>query len=247
MYFPDSSKLLSRQIDLSWNTISLYRLLLRRLANTGAIEMIEYMQQIPELILEDPTLGYVPTESKEKIKEFVDLFIGQYMGTSPKKGESYLWTPNHLQDAKGELAPRSFLKCYSFAAQTMLKSGNEKLLAQLEKTYLLTPSSIQGAVQEVSQDRVEELKEDFPWLSELKEVLTGETLLMSETDFKVRLKQLIDRANPEMLPANTVEGMERILQELGIVSKSSDGRINMPEIYLHGFGLKRKGGLRRSM
>ena len=59
-------------------------------------------------------------------------------------------------------------------------------------TALLTASSIQGAVQEVSADRVAELKEDFPWLENLKAVLEGETLLMSGADFRKKMKRLLD-------------------------------------------------------
>lgn len=90
------------------------------------------------------------------------------MGASPKKGDSYSWVPNHLQDANGDLAPRSFLKCYACAAKVMLQTENPKTQSL---TALLTASSIQGAVQEVSADRVAELKEDFPWLENLKAVL----------------------------------------------------------------------------
>jgi hypothetical protein len=43
-------------------------------------------------------------------------------------------------------------------------------------------------------------------------------------------------------------GSQEILEallELGIVIQSPDGRINVPELYLYGFGLKRKGGIKR--
>ena len=46
--------------------------------------------------------------------------IGRYIGASPKKGDSYSWVPNHLQDANGDLAPRSFLKCYACAAKVKM-------------------------------------------------------------------------------------------------------------------------------
>ena len=36
-----------------------------------------------------------------------------------------------------------------------------------------------------------------------------------------------------------------VLMTLGIVMKTADERVNIPEIYLHGFGLKRKGGIKR--
>lgn len=234
----------SRQIDLSWNTLSLYRLLIRRLANAKTEkqtrEMIEYMSAVPGLVQENSSVGYLPTEKEEIIKKFIVYLIGRYMGASPKKGDSYSWVPNHLQDANGNLAPRSFLKCYSCAAKVMLQ--NPKMQPT---TALLTASSIQGAVQEVSADRVSELKEDFPWLENLKTVLEGETLLMSGADFRKKMKRLLDMDTKVKPPVGTVEELMNLLMSLGIIQKNTDERINMPEIYLHGFGLRRRGGLRR--
>ena len=218
LQFPDASKLGSRQIDLSWNTISLYRL----------------------LVQENPSVGYLPTEEEEIIRRFIIYLIGRYMGASPKKGDSYSWVPNHLQDANGDLAPRSFLKCYACAAKVMLQNPKTQ-----STTALLTASSIQGAVQEVSADRVAELKEDFPWLENLKTVLEGETLLMPGMEFRKKMKQLLDMDTKVKPPVRTVEELMNLLMSLGIIQKNTDERINMPEIYLHGFGLRRKGGLRR--
>ena len=244
LQFPDASKLGSRQIDLSWNTLSLYRLLIRRLANAKTEEqtreMIEYMSAVPGLVQENPSVGYLPTEEEEIIRRFIIYLIGRYMGASPKKGDSYSWVPNHLQDANGDLAPRSFLKCYACAAKVMLQNPKTQ-----STTALLTASSIQGAVQEVSADRVAELKEDFPWLENLKTVLEGETLLMPGMEFRKKMKQLLDMDTKVKPPVRTVEELMNLLMSLGIIQKNTDERINMPEIYLHGFGLRRKGGLRR--
>lgn len=246
LQFPDASKLGSRQIDLSWNRLSLYRLLVRRLSNAKTSEqtqeMLSYMSDIPGLVQENQSIGYLPTENEETLKVFIVKLIGRYMGSSPKKGDSYSWVPNHLQDANGDLAPRSFLKCYACAAQTMLRTESTKGSSSIA---LLTPSSIQGAVQEVSTDRVAELKEDFPWIENLKNVLEGGTLLMPLNDFKKRLKTLLNTKSEIKPPVSSVDELMNLLLSLGIILKGTDGRINMPEIYLHGFGLRRKGGLRR--
>ena len=47
------------------------------------------------------------------------------------------------------------------------------------------------------------------------------------------------------LPGNTPNELLEALKTLGIVIETGDGRINVPEIYLHGFGLKRRGGIKR--
>ena len=245
MRFPDASKLIARQIDLSWDITSLYRLLIRRLSNMDASpEMLEYLQRIPALIYKSDDLGYVPTEQKEPLEKFVEQLIGRYMGTSPKKGYSYTWIPNHLQDANGDLSPRSFLKCYSCAATSMLAPQNQKVLQQLQGNALLTPSAIQDSIQEVSTDRVQELQEDFPWLEKFKTFVEGSTLLMQEAEFLSKIQRLLEYYPNENYPAKTPSGMEDELIALGIIQRTTDARINMPEIYLHGFRLKRKGGIR---
>lgn len=203
-------------------------------------EMIEYMSAVPGLVQENALVGYLPTEREDILKRFIVYLIGRYMGASLKKGDSYSWVPNHLQDANGDLAPRSFLKCYACAAKVMLQNPKTQ-----PTTALLTASSIQGAVQEVSADRVAELKEDFPWLENLKTVLEGETLLMSGADFRKKMKRFLDMNTKVKPPVGTVEELMNLLMSLGIIQKNTDERINMPEIYLHGFGLRRKGGLRR--
>lgn len=112
-------------------------------------------------------------------------------------------------------------------------------------TALLTASSIQGAVQEVSADRVAELKEDFPWLENLKTVLEGETLLMPGMEFRKKMKQLLDMDTKVKPPVRTVEELMNLLMSLGIIQKNTDERINMPGIYLHGL-LAPKGGYRET-
>ncbi len=243
--FPDSSKLVSNCLKLEWNTLSLYRLFVKRLANAGNEEMNAYLRLTENLISREPDgqIGYIPTESEDIVKQFVNEMIGPYMGSNNKKGASYSWAPNHLQDAHGVLSPRSFIKCYSVAAQKMLDSSD---IEKPKKNRILLPAMIQGAVRAVSVERVMELQEEYSWLEQLKKALTGTTLLISKSDFikKIRM-DLWDAKTQEKLPATSPQGIFDVLQKLGIVYLARDGRVNVPEIYLHGFGMKRKGGLRR--
>lgn len=244
--FPDASKLSSSTINLEWNSVALYRLLVKRMANAGSPETVSYLQQIPALISQDPyhALGYIPSEKKGKMEEFVEMLIGTYMGSSPKKGKSYDWPPNHLQDANGVLAPRPFLKCFSAAAQDMRKHPDE--VEKLQGTQLLLPARIQGALLDVSAERVQELQEEYPWLEELKSAFSGLTMLMDQQEFIEHIDMdLWSNEKKKALPASSPLGIFHLLQELGIILIANDGRINVPEIYLHGFRMKRKGGLRR--
>lgn len=244
--FPDASKLSSNTVQLVWNTVSLYRLLIKRMANAGSPETISYLRRIPKLITtdSDPVLGYIPSSEQKKMEAFVEMMIGTYMGSTPKKGKSYSWPPNHLQDAKGALSPRPFLKCFSVAAQDMCNHPDE--LDRLQDARLLRPDQIQGALLKVSEERVQELKEEYPWLEELQSAFAGLTMLMDQQEFIDHINMdLWGEQQKKSLPASSPHGIFSLLKSLGIVLIADDGRVNVPEIYLHGFRMKRKGGLRR--
>ena len=95
---------------------------------------------------------------------------------------------------------------------------------------------------------MDELKEEYPWLEKLKPMLSGLTMLVNHDTFleRIDISQWSDEQRKK-LPSQNAQGIFLVLQKLGIILVASDGRINMPEIYLHGFGMKRKGGLRRKV
>lgn len=246
--FMDASKLSVNTIRLEWNPLSLYRLFVKRLANAVNSEVLAYLRQIQGLVSEEKfsSLGYIPTKERGLIEQFVIQLVGKYMGNSPKRGLSYQWMPNHLQDANGALAPRAFLKCFSTAAVGML--NDERTLASLEEDRLILPTMIQNALVSVSEDRVRELQEEYPWLETLKPMLQGMTMLVDQGTFlnAIDMTRWTDRER-KRLPSETKIGLFKVLQKLGIIYLASDGRVNVPEIYLHGFGMKRRGGLRRKV
>ncbi len=245
--FVDSSKMRAYHLELQWDVISLYRLFVKRLANSGNGYAVEYLRKVPSLLSEgrQGSLGYFPGHSEGALKGMVEKMVGRYMGKNPKKGDSYRWIPNHIQDANGEISPRAFLKCFVFAASGILPREDE--VAKLEGDRLLLPSSLQGALADVSKDRVDELLlEEYGWLDVLRSELYGQSMLMGHSEF---LKCLALENWPEdekqALPGTSPEELLEALKELGIFWETEDGRINVPEIYLHGFGLKRRGGIQR--
>jgi hypothetical protein len=239
--FPDASKLQSHQIRLEWEHSRLYQLLVKRLANSGN-EMTEYLQNIPQLIIENKTsLGLTATSNEKLFEELIEKMIGKYMGANAKKGITYRWIPNHLQDAGGRIAPRSFLKLFALAADRRIKGQVEH---NLSGTAILQPSDLQGALMDTSDDRIRELQEEYPWLESLKTSLVGLTAPMPKDTFLDAVKSTT--WSPEKQPPVTnPEGILQYLLQLGIVENRWDGRINMPEIYLYGFKVKRKGGVKR--
>jgi len=89
-------------------------------------------------------------------------------------------------------------------------------------------------------------EEEYQWMQNLITRLNKKTMLMGLEEF---LSYLVSENWPEEerknLPGKTNMEILDVLLTLGVVMKTTDGRINVPEIYLHGFGLKRKGGIKR--
>jgi len=235
--FPDASKLKGHQIRLEWEHSWLYQLLIKRLANSGA-EMVEYLQDIPNLILPNQIdLGWTVKLDEGLFEKLIEKMIGKYMGATPKKGYTYRWIPNHLQDAGGKIAPRSFLKLFALAAEH--RDGQN-----LPGTLLLQPSDLQGALMNTSEDRIRELSlEEYPWLESLKTSLQGLNVPMSRDMFLAAI-QNTSWTEDKKPPVTKPEEILQYLLALGVIENRSDGRINVPEIYLYGFGIKRKGGVK---
>jgi hypothetical protein len=238
--FPDASKLQGNQIKLEWKHSWLYRLLIKRLANSGT-EMIEYLKDTPGLIVEnESSLGWTVAENEKLFEEFIERMIGKYMGATPKKGITYRWIPNHLQDAGGRIAPRSFLTLFALAAQS--RTANFPPSSE-QNAALLQPSDLQGALMNTSEYRIRELQEEYLWLESLKTGLTGLTAPIPREVFLERVRDT-SWSHEKQPPVTTPEGILQYLLQIGVVENRSDGRINMPEIYLHGFKVKRKGGVK---
>ncbi len=247
LQFVDASKMGAYRLELRWDVHSLYRLLIKRMANTGVKELEAYLKSVPGLLCSEANgdLGYVPNDSEDAFRLLIEKMIGQYMGKDAKRGVSYTWVPNHIQDANGEMAPRAFLRCFAFAAEEMLNSKCD--VSALEEERVLLPTRLQGAVAKVSVDRVQELtQEEYQWLQNLITRLNSKTMLMDKEEFLTYLRpENWSETERGKLPGSTDLEILEVLMTLGIVMKTADDRINVPEIYLHGFGLKRRGGIKR--
>jgi hypothetical protein len=245
--FPDASKLRAHQINLEWKPLWLYQLLFKRLANSGS-EMTEYLRLVPNLINDSNTaLGIMTVPEESLFQSIIEKIIGKFMGANARKGYTYSWIPNHLQDAGGRIAPRSFLKLFSLAATRRLERFNEQNEQSLSGTTLLQPSDLQGALMDTSEDRIRELaQEEYPWLEALKTSLTGLEVPTQKSKFLEVLKctQWSEQLG-KLPPTSKPEEVLNYLLQLGIVESRSDRRINMPEIYLYGFKVKRRGGIKR--
>ena len=259
--FPDSSKLLAQKAPLTWRRFDLYALLFQCLGNAPI-----WGKTFREHSLSAFRLEWKPDETgktwispralrmEESVqKEVFHAITGPAMASGPsghKRGFPYTWLPNHLLDGRDQVSPRSY--CAALRHAAMQESPEEW-------AYPLHYKAIQIGVQEASRIRVDEItREDYPWVQQLMEPLSGRITVPCNFDEILSLwqnKGTIDTLREDagqgdivkLPPQHLEEGPEGILQDLaglGLIQRLRDGRIQMPDVYRIAFGLGRKGGVK---
>ncbi|MCQ8127227.1 hypothetical protein [Methylomonas rivi] len=255
--FPDSSKLTNNSAKLDWTKIELFNLLWQYLGNasTGGQEFRDecarffnqHWKQYQKF-----NIWIIPEEMQKDEKLQRNIFhalAGEWMGPNAKRGFPYIWLPNHLGDAHGKVSPRSFLTALSEAATANLIK---------DQKHPLQYQAIKKGVQEASKIRVEEFKEDYPWVHLLIGPLKGLSVpcpfesIAEKWEEQNTLITLTDRLrntdeNTVKLPPSRLDqgpsGVKQDLVDLGIFEIKRDGRINLPDVYRVGYGLGRRGGV----
>lgn len=241
LQFPDASKLEGNRLDLKWSSTQLYQLVFKLWANQNENSRIYTTQELGLRFHQTQRLGWLydnPWPADELLRAVVGRTMGQFMDSGSRKGRTFEWIPNHLQDANGEIVPRSMINLFSLAAE-------DEIANQRAAGTLLSHLSFGAAIEQVSRRRINELEEEYPWLAAIRPPLQGQQVPMTKDQmigvlYQVDWKQ-VDRPPDTRDPGRLLDDMLQI----GILRLTTDRRIHVPDIYLYGFGLKRKGGIRR--
>ncbi|NJK32762.1 MAG: hypothetical protein HC927_10330 [Deltaproteobacteria bacterium] len=240
--FADASKLQSRSLSLDWDLPSLFRMLIRHMV-AASPDLREWIQRGTKgiALTEHTILGWMPPErmpekGKNSQKNLIDHLAGEMMGKGLKKGYTYRWIPNRLQDAHVRVVPRSLLNLIGFAAEAALPQGSAR------GDRLLTPDDLQRALAKTSSYRVAELVEEHKVVRRL-ENLRGVTVMLDPETVAARLARPLGSEDDRF--GDDGHAVRDELVRLGVLSVRPDGRIDVPDIYRYGFGIKRKGGVKR--
>lgn len=250
--FPDASKLLATQAELSWALHDLHGLLWQHLLNAPA-EHGEHLRQIYTRVFDtlprevDGRWILAHDAQRDTLTQralFTEL-AGEWMGRDRRRGVPYIWSVSHLADGNGRTSPRSFLAAIRQAAE-------DSLDRYPEHRYALHYESIKRGVQKASEIRVNELAEDYPWVKTFMSPLHGlsvpcEYIIIRERWQNNPLYGLQALASDRLPPQHIERGLDGVrddLIRLGIFDIRKDDRIDMPDLYRVGFGLGRRGGVK---
>jgi hypothetical protein len=251
--FVDSSKLRHNTVVLSWQSDDLYGLVLQFLANHSDAGPAFRQSLEAEFGWGWPGSPDVYEMSDhirkdgEKVRSIVEAIAGKYMGSAPKRGHTYSWIPLHLSDAKGQVSPRSFILAFKHAAENT-RGGPQSALDH---------KGIEQGVRQASRVRVHEIREDYPWLEPLLRAASGLTVPCPEEELMQRWSEQVlsevasntAKLRPLNFDPNKSEGDRRAallqaLVEIGVIYRTKDKRLNIPDIFRVDAGIKRKGGVK---
>lgn len=255
--FPDASKVLSSKVELSWQPLDLYGLLLQYIANSDFCESVNF-KEIAERVygiewVENQLGGssiwrMAPKVSEASLRQLLHAITGPWMGRSHKRGFPYSWIPGHLADSYGRISPRSFLAALREAVDDTIENYPHH-------EWTLHYESIKRGVQTASRIRVRELKEDYSWVDLLMEPLQGLVVPCSfdevvsrwtESDALQKIEREVNSQEIRLVPSHWQDGPSGIrldMEDLGIFVRMLDGRVNIPDVFRVGYGLGRKGGV----
>ncbi len=244
----DLPKMAANRVELVWSDANLLAMLVKRAANSGDV-LCDYCRKagIPFRPERDSKLGHLPAfKTADEARPLIERMVGLYMGKNANKGRSFNWVLDHLRDGKGKVAPRSLVRLFEIAA---LK---EEEKPRAEYPRLLHPTSLRQAMEDVSRFHVTQaIQNEWPWLEGVKARLAGAGPAPWASDDRIIIlleknwrKQWGPPDNKDIRPpANTAEELIDFLLNLGLLRERSDGRLDVPDIYLFGMGLRRKGGV----
>lgn len=256
----DASKLRHNEVHLQWRRRDLYGLLWTLLANAaeGGCAFRRHCEGLPgaEFSHEDGSWrpGRGLTEDDDRQEAIFHALAGEWMGRDRRRGNTFTWVPNHLADAVGSAAPRSFLLAMRDAASTT-KSFD----------FVLDRAGIEAGVRKASGTRVRELIEDYRWMPLVLRALQGLTVPIDQDQLIVRwrergtlpaLRSLVEQESQDQrfIPpglvleaadeSNAYRNLITTMVGLRIFFELTDGRINMPDLFRLEARIKRRGGIR---
>ncbi|HEV2678715.1 MAG TPA: hypothetical protein VGV37_29575 [Aliidongia sp.] len=249
--FADFSKLRTAAVELNWKPEDLYGVLFTRiwrdqaarpvLAKLGAGLQLDISKpDLPESVKVNPTTQ----------EALFATIAGEFMGTNKKRGRTYTWMPKHLADAHNETSLRSFL--------ISLKEAADRSSSSIETA--IDHVGINAGVLKASDTRLEELREDHPWVDDALNALSGLTVPCAEGDVTDLWREagtvglIVSRTNAERpaapiqldAPEFTAAPEKALLEaliDLAVIERRSADIINVPDIFRVAAKIKRRGGI----
>ena len=242
--FPDASKLRTGAVDLDWEHDELYGLLFKWIR--AEISDNHWRRSLAPLIPDR-------SKSPDRHRAAFEHIAGERMGYA-KRGFTYTWVPRHLADTTDRVSPRSFMVAIGRAATATGEDTGR-------------PIDYRGfyeGVRAASRTRVDELREDHPWIRTVLDDLEGLVVPCLPRDFTARWRsrqtvRRIRESQPSDVPgdvpgdpitlasgtsASDEQALLDALMTLRVAElRKATNKINVPDVYRVAAKIGRRGGV----
>lgn len=230
----DASKLLARAERLEWDTLSLYRLVLRHLAHDGP-ETRAWLQSF-DLRFDDlgPELGWMPAEpTEEAVTRWLSASLRAVMDVNGTRSPIQRWIPNRLRDGRDRVAPRTLLNFFRSAAHAALHRSSTSSRGRL----FGTDDAIE-ALRKAGEDRVAEIRGIYEWVDRLG-ALRGRVVPLPRAQVEALVGTDPDNAPKATRPRDGRTVTEELLRLGMLRDLSVDDLLDVPDVFLGYFGALR--------
>ncbi|MBJ7899835.1 MAG: AAA family ATPase [Cyanobacteria bacterium RI_101] len=214
----------SKTLLLKWEEADLWRLILRQSLNKS----LTFKNLLQERV--NVTIDRLEILELSQLRKSLYPLWGERMGRG-KKAFTYNWVRTRISDSNGNSFPRSLVLLLEQAVEQERKFDTE-----YSADIILRSKALTTAFPRVSEQRVDEVGNEYPELTELLSRLEGQRSPIDED----RLAQLWSADKSE------VSGYVKDFVEAGIFQKrprsgEDSQAYSVAELYLYGLGMTRKG------
>jgi cellulose biosynthesis protein BcsQ len=228
----NKSHIRNRTINLEWTKADLFRLVIKR-AISSSDKLRSLYDQMDIHFDQIKDLGYQIPDDEETLKRLVHLLFGERVSPGEKKAQMYRWFENHLADGNGVIYPRDMV--------TLMKEAHqiEQNRDIMNPTSILIGDSITKAMPEVSNKRLAALREEYPGLVKVFDVLQEHSIFVPID--REELAQILT----EIEVQSSVSSLEQLV-DIGLIKeygkqRRDPVRYTIPDLYLYGLNAKRRG------
>lgn len=223
--FTNKASFSTRFVQLRWEEGDLWRLVLRQALGSSS--------RLTQLVYQEFGFDVMKLDNVEErqLRRSLYLLWGERMGRG-NKAYTYNWVRNRMSDSKNNRFPRSLIQLLQRAVEIEKRTSERN-----PYEAIIRPRALIDALPFVSEQRVEEVRNEYPEFDDLLNKLSGER---SPIAFD-RLETIWNKSSSELNPL-IVEMIESgILQEYARARDADIPRYQVAELYLYGLRMTRLG------
>jgi hypothetical protein len=224
--FPEKSHFRGKEMKLAWDTQNLWRLVLKR-----AIAAPEFGHWCEKPIAPvSLTERSVELAGENELYPYLDRLFEHHIWAG-KNSLSRNWIRRRLADAKDTIYPRDLLCLFQDAIRTereRLRKGS-----RTSENAVISRESLSAALPPTSRQRVDAVREEYPELGNVLELLRG---LPASGDLKGLTADIAAKAPGGMTADTAID----LLSEASVL-RIHEGTYVVPDLYRHGLEMRRFG------